>query len=94
MSAARALNRLVGEALVNERLCRDLLNGRRAELLSSIQLGPEQTAAVLSIQATTLQEFAQAVEQVMENHSMANAHSEAARGGGGTAPGPEPGPSF
>jgi hypothetical protein len=58
------LNRIVGEAVISDQFRTGLLNGRRAELVRDprFQLEPDETAALLSIEADSLQDFAAAVE--------------------------------
>ncbi len=58
------LNQLLGEAVVSDQFRAGLLNGRRAELVSDprFKLDPDEAAALLSIEADNLQEFAVAVE--------------------------------
>lgn len=58
------LNQLLGEAVVSDQFRTGLLNGRRAELVADprFKLEPDEAAALLSIEADSLQEFAVAVE--------------------------------
>lgn len=58
------LNQLLGEAVVSDQFRAGLLNGRRAELVSDprFKLEPDETAALLSIEADNLQDFAVGVE--------------------------------
>lgn len=58
------LNQLLGEAVVSDQFRSGLLNGRRAELVSDprFKLEPDEAAALLSIQADNLQDFAVGVE--------------------------------
>ena len=58
------LNQLLGEAVVSDQFRAGLLNGRRAELVADprFKLEPDEAAALLSIEADNLQEFAVAVE--------------------------------
>lgn len=65
MSTARALHRLVGQALVSERFCTDLLYGRRAELIQNIGLKPEEAEQVMAIRANSLTEFARTLDQII-----------------------------
>jgi len=58
------LNQLLGEAVVSDQFRAGLLNGRRAELVSDprFKLEPDEAAALLSIEADNLQDFAVGVE--------------------------------
>jgi hypothetical protein len=58
------LNQLLGEAVVSDHFRSGLLNGRRAELVADprFKLDPDEAQALLSIEASNLQEFAVAVE--------------------------------
>ena len=60
----RALEAIVGKAVVSERFRAGILNGQRAELIRPFGLGPEETSAVMSIHASDLSEFALAIEQL------------------------------
>jgi hypothetical protein len=71
MTTARALNLLVGRALVSERYCADLLNGRRADLIRSVGLEPQAAEQVLAIRARTLTEFAQTLDQMLRRQGAA-----------------------
>ena len=62
--AVRALEAIVGRAVVSDRFCAGILNGQRAELIRPFGLGPEDTSAVMSIRARDLCEFAMAIEQL------------------------------
>lgn len=61
------LNQLLGEAVVSDQFRAGLLNGRRAELISDprFKLEPDETAALLSIEASNLAEFAVGVERYL-----------------------------
>lgn len=54
----RALERLVGTALVDSAFRERLLNGGRREVIAAFDLTPEEQMQVLSIHADDLQEFA------------------------------------
>ena len=60
----RALEAIVGKAVVSDRFRAGILNGQRAELIRPFGLEPEETSAVLSIHAQDLSEFALAIEQL------------------------------
>ena len=62
--SARALEAIVGKAVVSDRFRAGILNGQRAELIRPFGLEPEETTAVLSIHALDLSEFAMAIEQL------------------------------
>ncbi len=65
--SVRALDLLVGEAVCNAGFCAALLNGHREEIIGAYDLSPKEKAFVLSIQAATLQEFAQALHGWLED---------------------------
>ncbi len=58
------LNQLLGEAVVSDHFRAGLLNGRRAELVADprFKLDADEAAALLSIEADNLSDFAVAVE--------------------------------
>ena len=60
-----AVQQIIGQALVSQSFSQQLLNSRRAVLLSQYDLLPQERQFLLSIQAETLQEFVQAVEGQM-----------------------------
>ena len=62
--SVRALESIVGHAVVSERFRAGILNGQRGELIRSFGLDPEETSAVMSIRARDLSEFALAIEQL------------------------------
>jgi hypothetical protein len=62
--SVRALEAIVGKAVVSERFRAGILNGQREELIRPFGLGPEETSAVMSIRANDLSEFALAIEQL------------------------------
>jgi hypothetical protein len=62
--SARSLEAIVGKAVVSDRFRAGILNGQRAELIRPFGLEPEEASAVLSIHASDLSEFAQAIEQL------------------------------
>jgi hypothetical protein len=53
-----ALEEIVGHAIIDREFCAGLLNGKRARLISRFNLTPEETQAVMSIRADSLQAFA------------------------------------
>ena len=61
------LNQLLGEAVVSDQFRTGLLNGRRAELVTDprFKLEPDEAAALLSIEADNLQDFAVGVEHYL-----------------------------
>jgi hypothetical protein len=71
------LNQLLGEAVVSDQFRAGLLNGRRAELVSDprFKLEPDETAALLSIEADNLQDFAVGVELYLNQRKAAQATS-------------------
>jgi hypothetical protein len=62
--SVRALEAIVGKAVVSERFRAGILNGQRGELIRPFGLGPEETSAVMSIRARDMSEFALAIEQL------------------------------
>ena len=69
------LNQLLGEAVVSDQFRTGLLNGRRAELVCDprFKLEPDETAALLSIEADNLQDFAVGVELYLNQRKAAQA---------------------
>ena len=65
--SVRGLHILVGKAVISDEFRDGILNGRRDELIRSFDLEPEEVAEVMAIQANTLEEFAAAVEQIVES---------------------------
>jgi hypothetical protein len=66
----RALEAIVGRAVVSERFRAGILNGKRAELIRQFSLEPDETSAVMSIQAGSLPEFARAIERLTAPKNM------------------------
>ncbi len=60
-----AMHKLIGHAVVSERFCAGLLNGRRAELLERFEFAPDEVEALMSIEARELPSFAAAVERLI-----------------------------
>jgi hypothetical protein len=52
------LEEVVGQAIIDREFCAGLLNGKRARLLSRFNLSPEETQALMSIRADSLEAFA------------------------------------
>ena len=67
------LNQLLGEAVVSDQFRTGLLNGRRAELVTDprFKLEPDEAAALLSIEADNLQDFAVGVELYLNQRKAA-----------------------
>lgn len=90
------INRMLGEAVISDRFRAGLLNEQRAELVSDprFQLEVDETAALLSIQAETLQQFAAAVERYIEQRKAAapasGEHADGERAAGGLVRRPSP----
>jgi hypothetical protein len=59
-----ALQLMVGRAVVSDEYRKGILNGRKAELIRELDLDPRESAAVLAIHASTLAEFAAAVDRI------------------------------
>ncbi|MGC8873040.1 MAG: Os1348 family NHLP clan protein [Chloroflexia bacterium] len=66
----RALERLVGTALVDSTFRERLLNGGRREAIAAFDLTPEERAQVLSIRAEDLQEFARALNGWLQDREV------------------------
>ena len=62
--SARALEAIIGKAVVSERFRAGILNGQRAQLIQHFGLDPDEQSAVMSIQARSLPEFAKAIEKL------------------------------
>jgi hypothetical protein len=62
--SVRALEAIIGKAVVSERFRAGILNGQRGELIRQFSLEPDETSAVMSIQAQNLTEFACAIEKL------------------------------
>ena len=67
-----SLQKMVGRAVVSDEFRAGILNGRKAELIRDLDLDPEETAQVMAIRASTLAEFAAAVEQIVTAHEVNN----------------------
>jgi hypothetical protein len=81
--SALILEQLVGKAVISDEFRAGLLNGRRAELIGSFGLEPDEVTAVMAIRASTLMEFAGAVEQLIsgdEPAPLAAAYQQASGG--------------
>lgn len=57
----QAIDALIGEALLDEEISRQLVEERSVHLMSSFGLSSEAQAYLLTVEATTLEEFTQAV---------------------------------
>ena len=68
--SVRALEAIVGRAVVSERFRAGILNGKRAELIRQFSLEPHESSAVLSIKARSLPEFAMAIEKLTSPKSL------------------------
>jgi hypothetical protein len=58
LATSEVLEEVVGWALIDRDFCADLLNGRRARVLSRFNLTPEERQALLNIRAESLESFA------------------------------------
>ena len=65
----RELDRLTGTALAEPRFCEALLGEHRPEALAKFDLTAEEQSMLLSIQARTLQEFAQTLDRWMSERN-------------------------
>lgn len=61
-----SLRSLVAHAVVDTRLCSQLLNGERETVLARFELSEGERAALRSIQAETLQGFAAQLDHWMQ----------------------------
>jgi len=52
------LQTLIGTALVDQRFCKEFLNGKRPTLLAEFDLTDEEREVALAIEADSIQEFA------------------------------------
>ena len=60
------IQRVIGKAVVSQQFRAGLLNGSRAKLLREFDLTLGEFHELMQIQATTLEEFAAAVDQLIE----------------------------
>ncbi len=66
---SRALQTLLGTAMIDSQFCELLLNGWRQELLAKFKLMEEERCFLLSVKADSLQGFASEVEQWLSARS-------------------------
>lgn len=52
------LEEIIGHAIIDRDFCAGLLNGKRARLIDRFNLTPEETQALMSIHADSLEAFA------------------------------------
>ena len=76
--SVRGLNALIGRGCISETFQHGLMNGQRAELIRrpEFELEPEETRALLAIQADTFADFAAAVESLVKQRESKSARSE------------------
>ncbi len=72
--SARALEAIIGKAVVSERFRAGILNGQRSQLIQQFSLEPDEKSAVMSIQARNLSEFAMAIERLTAPKSIYSAY--------------------
>jgi hypothetical protein len=74
------LNAIVGRACISEKFMQGLMNGQRAELVQrpEFELEPEETRALIAIQADTFADFAAAVEALVKQRESRAARAEGA----------------
>jgi hypothetical protein len=60
-----SLQKMVGKAIVSDEYRAGILNGHKAELIRELDLDPEEATQVMAIRASTLAEFAAAVDQIV-----------------------------
>ena len=53
-----ALQTLIGTALVDQKFCEDVLDGRRPTIVAEFDLTDEEREVVLAIKTESIQEFA------------------------------------
>jgi hypothetical protein len=72
------LNAIVGRACISEKFMQGLMNGQRAELirLPEFELEPEETRALMAIQADTFADFATAVEGLVKQRESRAARAD------------------
>src|SRR5438270_76558 len=70
LMSVRALEAIIGKAVVSERFRTGILNGKRGELIRQFGLEPDEASAVMSIQARNLTEFARAIEKLTMPQTM------------------------
>jgi hypothetical protein len=63
------LQLLVGKAGLDRTLCAGLLNGNRGQVISKFDLSAVEEEAVLAVEATSLQEFARALQDWIERQN-------------------------
>jgi hypothetical protein len=63
------LQLLVGSAGLDRTLCAHLLNGNRSRVIAKFDLSAVEEEAVLAVQATSLQEFASALQDWIERQN-------------------------
>ena len=62
-----ALEEIVGHAIIDREFRAGLLNGKRARLISQFNLTPEETQALMSIRADSLEAFASQLYRWIES---------------------------
>ena len=70
-----SLQFMVGRAVVSDQYRAGILNGQKAELIRDLDLEPDESAQVMAIHASTLAEFAAAVDQIVQAQQRAAFHS-------------------
>jgi hypothetical protein len=61
------LQTLIWQAVVSDDFRAGVLNGRRAELLQSIELDPDEAAEILAIRTETLPDFANGILELIQS---------------------------
>jgi hypothetical protein len=62
----RALQRIIGTAVTDPEFCTDLLNGKRQTVLTAFDLSAGERNMLLTIEASSLQEFASQLEEQLQ----------------------------
>ena len=74
----RALNLIVGKAIISDQFRIGLMNGSRAELMRDYDLEPDEMAEVIAIQANTPVEFYAAIYHMVDAREAARRVSQPA----------------
>jgi CheY-like chemotaxis protein len=67
-----SLNAIVTKAVVSDRFRDGILNGRKAELIRDFDLDADEVAAIMSIHADSLAEFAAAIDELVRAREIAS----------------------
>ena len=67
-----SMNAIVTKAVVSDRFRAGILNGQRAVLIRDFDLEPDEMAAIMSIHADSLTEFAAMIDKLVQAHDIAS----------------------